>query len=770
MRGSPFSCTATAWPRRPTYTGRGATATAGGVSQRVSPSSVGVAALSQAGVKSCIGTSSGAGATSLHTGAGVSLPPQQASNQTRRKDVAAACNAAAGTTETKETKTLHELGGFRPRSASASGSRGSRVSAAVGASQLRRALLPGQSAQRAPAQALGVTGAAQVLNQGALGQFLDVSVSAEKGDLPASGTSGHAVAAGSAACGGGSCAGCTDATLATNSIPANSPVALSGRLPDKQLQSQAQRLSDNVPALPVGGPPRPLGQRSAAPRPNRCWATPQNNQNQEACGSMERDAASTIDERPGAASSARARTAGDGRRPLPAPTSGRPGSSQGMCAGSGNNAGQSSPPRTSSAPTQPATSSKPRQSSSRPLSAQGSASASETSSGPQPQTVGSLPQPRSGRGGMGSAFADMHKPNDNPGATIVEHPQQRPELGIGADTDLSKRTSSTNVDGCLQNGNQSNGQHSGADAAAAKNSRPKHDKAPKAGSGGATDNSTIKNVGTVPSGAISTQRGPGADGDPEGALYGAECLPMVGAAGVLVLPRRADAVQSSKLKQCSKAEGEDDVVALLGDAELFGWVHDTEAEDRVAHRLFDAHVAAKKFTKYVAEECSSRNLPWPSQEPVDVGKLRELTAEQQPSKPAQGPALLQLAHDPRRREECPVCSAEWSQAMSCIAEGRPPPEKEALPAVGRRQNMSKKKMHSLRCNWAWFQQNLCASLCGLRFDAKGAARPSPPSPGRILPPPMFDIWQYWKKTGRSSETRDRQAASERLTRGESVAA
>lgn len=288
---------------------------------------------------------------------------------------------------------------------------------------------------------------------------------------------------------------------------------------------------------------------------------------------------------------------------------------------------------------------------------------------------------------------------------------------------------------------------------------------------GAHDNITAKNIGTVPSGTISTQRGPGADGDPEGALYGAEFLPMVGAAGVLVLPRRADVAPSSKVKQAPNAEGEEDVVALLGNEELFGWVHDTEVEDRAPHRLYDAHMAARKFKKYVAEECSSSDLPRPSNEqPIDMERVRVFTAELPPSKPAQGPGILQLAHDPRRREECPVCAAEWSQAMACIAEGRPPPEKEAIPTMGRRQSVSKRKMHSLRCNLAWFQQNLCSALCALRFDTKGAARPSPPSPGRILPPPMSDIWQYWKKTGRASDNRDRQAASERLTRGESVAA
>eukprot|EP00930_Biecheleria_cincta_P004336 TRINITY_DN105248_c0_g1_i1.p1 TRINITY_DN105248_c0_g1~~TRINITY_DN105248_c0_g1_i1.p1 ORF type:complete len:642 (+),score=110.64 TRINITY_DN105248_c0_g1_i1:551-2476(+) len=624
---------------------------------------------------------------------------------------------------------------------------------------------------------------------GIMGQFLEASASCEKGDLPASNTSCNASAVGSLP---GPGAGGTDANLATTTIPANSAMALTGRLPDKQLQSQTQRASDTVPALPAGAPPRPLGQRSAAPRPNRCWATPQNNQNQESSGSTEKDAPPTADDRLGAGS-ARVRTPADGRRPLPAPASGRPGPSQGACASSGNNASPPSPPQPSASSTQPATSSKSRQSASRPLSAQGSASAPEASSSSQIQTIGSLPQTRSGRG------ADAQKYGSNPpSVTVVEHPQQHPERGVGPGTDMSKRVSSTSGEAGSQNACQRNGQHDCAEAA--KNSQPKHlsdsgsstnkrepcempltssnkfsNKAtslPKAALGGATDNSAssgIKPASAIPSGNISTQRGPGADGDPEGALYGAEFLPMVGAAGVLVLPRRAEVALSSKAKQASKAEAEEDVVALLGNEELFGWVDDT-AEERAPHRLYDAHMAAKEFKKYVAKECSASDLPWPSEQPIDLVKVRVFTAEMPPSKPAQGPGLLQLARDPRRREECPICSAEWSQAMTCIAEGRPPPEKEALPTMGRRQSISRKKMHSLRCNWAWFQQNLCAALCALRFDPKGAARPSPPSPGRILPPPMFDIWQYWKKTGRASDNRERQAASERLTRGESVTA
>merc|ERR1712203_854567 len=82
---------------------------------------------------------------------------------------------------------------------------------------------------------------------------------------------------------------------------------------------------------------------------------------------------------------------------------------------------------------------------------------------------------------------------------------------------------------------------------------------------------------------------------------------------------------------------------------------------------------------------------------------------------------------------------------------------------------SKRKMHSLRCNWAWFQQNLCANLCALRFDEHGNCRPSPPSPSTVLPPAMADVWQHWRQKGGRGGDRDRMAATaDRLTRGESV--
>eukprot|EP00931_Biecheleriopsis_adriatica_P036335 TRINITY_DN20934_c0_g1_i1.p1 TRINITY_DN20934_c0_g1~~TRINITY_DN20934_c0_g1_i1.p1 ORF type:complete len:485 (-),score=91.02 TRINITY_DN20934_c0_g1_i1:98-1552(-) len=254
--------------------------------------------------------------------------------------------------------------------------------------------------------------------------------------------------------------------------------------------------------------------------------------------------------------------------------------------------------------------------------------------------------------------------------------------------------------------------------------------------------------------AITPQRGPGADGDPEGALYGAENLPMVGAAGVLVLPRRH--MQNEKT-----AKKDDD---------FWGWGQDAECEERVPWRLYDSSERERQFAKYVQQEISVGSSSSAAasgaaeKEVVDMDQVRIATVDQPQSKGSQGPTLLQLAQDPQRREECPVCNAEWREAMRCIAEGRPPPEREPLPTHGgRRHSVKKQKMHSVRCNWAWFQQNLCRALCALRFDQKGAARPCPPSPGSILPPSMLDVWHYWKKAGRNC---DRAVASDRLTRGE----
>ena len=52
---------------------------------------------------------------------------------------------------------------------------------------------------------------------------------------------------------------------------------------------------------------------------------------------------------------------------------------------------------------------------------------------------------------------------------------------------------------------------------------------------------------------ISHYHGPGAEGDPMGFLLGAENLPMVGAAGVLVLPKRLDQMPQRERKKKAQA-------------------------------------------------------------------------------------------------------------------------------------------------------------------------------------------------------------------------
>lgn len=61
---------------------------------------------------------------------------------------------------------------------------------------------------------------------------------------------------------------------------------------------------------------------------------------------------------------------------------------------------------------------------------------------------------------------------------------------------------------------------------------------------------------------ISHYHGPGAEGDPMGFLLGAENLPMVGAAGVLVLPKRLDQMPQRERKKKAQARH---------DTRLFNW-------------------------------------------------------------------------------------------------------------------------------------------------------------------------------------------------------
>lgn len=242
---------------------------------------------------------------------------------------------------------------------------------------------------------------------------------------------------------------------------------------------------------------------------------------------------------------------------------------------------------------------------------------------------------------------------------------------------------------------------------------------------------------------------------------------MVGAAGVLVLPRRSQAPENKERK---KGEVVDlsDVHLLVGNSELLGW--EAEKEELSAWKLFDASSVDRSLSEYVAAEVGPRPEPSPSGVPpasaAAAEEVKAVTANHAPSKPCQGPSLFDLARDSRRREECPVCAAEWKEAVQGLQEGRLPVDKgggmeiamRGRGPVARRGN--KAPMHSLNCNWAWFQQNLCALLCSLRFDPRGDPRPSPPSPSTVLPPPMPDVLQHWRQKGPRTSIVDRSGRGE----------
>lgn len=246
---------------------------------------------------------------------------------------------------------------------------------------------------------------------------------------------------------------------------------------------------------------------------------------------------------------------------------------------------------------------------------------------------------------------------------------------------------------------------------------------------------------------------------PDCQLLGAEDLPVIGAAGVLVLPKRPGingAANPSLTEEDSWLFGE----------ELSGWGADCEREDLAApERLMDLAQRDRLLAEYVASDPSGSG-PDSSEAIPSLQDLLAATDGTAPS-PLQGPSLLQLSQDPKRREECPVCAAEWRRVIKEL--GTAKEAAEAAPApIRRRAATGKGKMHSVRCAWAWFQQNLSVSLRSLRFDAQGVARQYPQPASRVLPPPIMDIWNYWRQKGGRSEKTDRANTSDRLMRGDSA--
>lgn len=237
---------------------------------------------------------------------------------------------------------------------------------------------------------------------------------------------------------------------------------------------------------------------------------------------------------------------------------------------------------------------------------------------------------------------------------------------------------------------------------------------------------------------------------PEGTLIGTEMLPQIGAAGVLVLPirRSPSPCRSERGLNCSDV--------LL--EELTGWERG-DASELQPSRLFDESRRSAVLREYVdvlaGEDACVRVVQVPME-------------STQPPLPAHGPNLRELWLDPKRREDCPICAETWIKFTEALGQGVPVPTAAvaAAPAPVRRRGSgapARGKMHSVRCTWSWFQQNLCSQLRALRFDVvKGQARSSPPSPSSVLPPPISEVVQYWRQQKVKADREVRITAEKRV--------
>eukprot|EP00747_Dinoflagellata_sp_TGD_P029870 gnl/TRDRNA2_/TRDRNA2_134238_c0_seq2.p1 gnl/TRDRNA2_/TRDRNA2_134238_c0~~gnl/TRDRNA2_/TRDRNA2_134238_c0_seq2.p1 ORF type:complete len:585 (-),score=86.43 gnl/TRDRNA2_/TRDRNA2_134238_c0_seq2:78-1742(-) len=222
--------------------------------------------------------------------------------------------------------------------------------------------------------------------------------------------------------------------------------------------------------------------------------------------------------------------------------------------------------------------------------------------------------------------------------------------------------------------------------------------------------------------------------------------PAAGMGGILVLSKH---LQSPPVYQKEDLVGASDV--LLLDLGAWGDGEENSAPDR----LYDAGVRERRFESYASKEAKGNGHTTPDTSPREE-ELRAILNDVPDRKPSEGPSLRQLAQNPRRREECPVCSSEWNRFAEQVSSGTFVPGSgdnlalSALVSSGRGRIpmvKGKKMLHSVRCNWHWFQENLQDRFCELRFDKAqgGAPRPAPKSPTSVMPPAMWDVWQYWKQ-------------------------
>mmetsp|Transcript_10631 Transcript_10631/g.24209 ORF Transcript_10631/g.24209 Transcript_10631/m.24209 type:complete len:560 (-) Transcript_10631:138-1817(-) len=254
-----------------------------------------------------------------------------------------------------------------------------------------------------------------------------------------------------------------------------------------------------------------------------------------------------------------------------------------------------------------------------------------------------------------------------------------------------------------------------------------------------------------------------------GVLRGTEDLPMVSALGVLVLPKRSDL----------GSEG------VRSDNDVFsGWGEELDQQDLAPAMLFDLSRRESSLSEYVTQSSRGGNANLPVSR-IDL-EACEAATQMPASQASQGPSLLQLAQDVKRREECPICAAEWSRAMermgASTCEPASPRERSQSPdpgkalqqaAGGRRkstQGKSARAMHSVKCNWQWYQQNMMEKLAAQRFNLEtGAAKSSTANPNSVLPPSMMDVFQHWKQRGggrMNPEAERNTLTSDRLMKGE----
>lgn len=261
----------------------------------------------------------------------------------------------------------------------------------------------------------------------------------------------------------------------------------------------------------------------------------------------------------------------------------------------------------------------------------------------------------------------------------------------------------------------------------------------------------------------------GCDPEPDGALLGIEDLPVIGAQGLLVLPKRLGTLfgagngeNGRGSNRSSSAAGPGDLV-FLANEELSGWALECDRQAGMPDRLLDAAKGDRLLSDYVSAEvkevaAASAEGVCDALETVPVVSYEQLKALGPPAPtPIQGPGILRLWREPRRREDCPVCAAEWARAMEQIG-ACPRPTQAAEPGAASSASSSSRRhragvaggrprTHSVGCAYAWFQQSLCTALTKLRFDADGNPRLGPISSVRVFPPPMMDVWSYWKQKG-----------------------